>query len=225
MLLKTSRPSGSWLAAMSTRPRAGHAAAVRGRTEYLGEIVQAGRRESQPVVGAVQAGAVGNRGHFDRGLGAVGEGVVHLRVEVALGHFLFRPAEEAPHRIGRRIAVARLEIHALAGSGDFEAGGACPIDQFADQCRLVAIGHGVDQALAAGLFSQDRTNHHVGLDVDHDDVLAGFDGGQRVAGAGNGMAGRLDHAVDLFAGQKRGNVVGDEGCAVLDGFAGADLAA
>src|SRR6201999_928655 len=78
------------------------------------QVMQAGRREGEAIVRAIEARAVRDRRHFDCGFGAVGERVVHLRVEVALGHFFLGPAEEAPYRVRCRIAIARLEIHALA---------------------------------------------------------------------------------------------------------------
>ena len=95
--------------------------AIGHRAEHAREIVQARRREREPVIRTIEAGSVGDRRHLDRRLGAVGERVVHFRIEVALGHLFLAPAEESPHRVGRRIAVARLEIHALAGGGQFEA--------------------------------------------------------------------------------------------------------
>src|ERR687883_422432 len=129
MLLKTSRPSGSWLAAMSTRP-------LRGRRPPsdtgLKTPARSWRREGEAVVRAVEPGAVGDRRHLDRRLGAVGEGVVHFRVEVALGDLFLGPAEEAPDRVRRGVAVARLEVHALAGRGQLEAAGSHPVHQLAD---------------------------------------------------------------------------------------------
>ena len=71
--------------------------------------------------------------------------------------------------------------------------------------------------MAAAFSSQDRANHDVGLDVDHDDVLVGVDCGQRVAGASDGMASSLDDAVDLVASKQLRNIVGYEGRAVLHG--------
>lgn len=177
--------------------------------------MQAGRRESQTVIRAIQSSSVGNRRHFDGRLGAVGEGIVHFRIEVALGHFLVRPAEITPDRVRRRITVTRLEIHALAGGDDLETGGAGPVDQFADQRRLVTVSHRIDQALGTGLFGKDRPDHDIGFDIDHDDVLVVVDGAQRMARAGQRMAGGLDHAFDLAAGEKLVHVVGHIGLAAL----------
>ncbi|MDQ0319057.1 hypothetical protein QO002_001195 [Pararhizobium capsulatum DSM 1112] len=60
--------------------RAGHAAAIGCRAEDAGKVVQAGRRKGETVVRAIEARAVGHGCHFDRRLGAVGEGVVKLRI-------------------------------------------------------------------------------------------------------------------------------------------------
>ena len=51
----------------------------------------------------------------------------------------------------------------------------------------------------AGLQLEPGTGEHVGLDVDHDDVLAVFAAKQRVFNAGCRMAGRLDHDIDRVA--------------------------
>ena len=133
----------------------------------------------------------------------------------------FGPAEQAPDRIRRGIAIARLEIHALAGRGDLEAGRARPVDEFADQRRLIAIGHRIDQALGTRLFSQDRSDHDVGFDIDHDHMLVMLDGAKRMARAGNRMAGRFDDAFDLAAFEHCVDIVGHERRSALDGIAAA----
>ena len=82
--------------------------------------------------------------------------------------------------------------------------------------RLVAIGHAVDDVLGPGARGQKRAAQHVGLDIDHDDVLAAVDGRERMPHAGDRVAGRLDDALDLVAGGERGDVVEDAGLAGLD---------
>ena len=206
---------------MSTRPDLRHPTAVRRRAKHPGQVVQARRRESEAVVGAVETGAVRDRRHLDRRLGAVGEGVVHLGIEVARCDLLVGPAEEAPHGIRGGIAVTRLEVHPLAGRGHLEAGGPRPVDQLADQCRLVAVGHRIDQALRPRLLGEDRPDHDVRLDVDHHQVLPGIDRLQRVACPEERVPRRLDHALDLFAGEHRVDAVGDEGRAIAQRLAGA----
>src|SRR4029450_3046008 len=98
-------------------PAPGPAPPTRHRLEASSQIVKTGRREGEAIVRAVEPGPVGDRRHLDRRLGAVGEGVVHFRVEVALGDLFFGPAEEAPDGVRRGVAVARLEISPLAGPG------------------------------------------------------------------------------------------------------------
>ena len=46
------------------------------------------------------------------------------------------------------------------------------------------------------LGGEAHAGEHVGLDIDHDDVLARVDCGKRVGNAGNGVAGCLDHHLD-----------------------------
>ena len=203
MLLNTSRPSGSWLAAMSTRPDfAMRPPSATGRKTRARSCRPAGGKarpssgQSRPVPLATAAISIAALVPSVKELYIFG-------IEVALGDLLVGPAEEAPDGIRRGIAVARLEIHPLAGRGHLEAGGARPVDQFADQRRLVAVGHRVDEALRPRLLGEDRPDHHVGLDVDHHEVFAGIDRRQRMAGAGDRMTRRLDDALDLVAGEQR----------------------
>ena len=91
----------------------------------------------------------------------------------------------------------RLVARALAGRDDLEAAGARPVDVLADQRRLVAPGEAVDHAGGLRLARQQRPGQRVGLDVDHDDVLAVLDGLQRVDDAGLRDAGRLDDHLDV----------------------------
>ena len=51
-----------------------------------------------------------------------------------------------PDRVRRRGVVGRVVLGALAGGDDLEAAGPGPVDQLADQRRLVAVGEGVDDA-------------------------------------------------------------------------------
>jgi hypothetical protein len=86
---------------------------------------------------------------------------------------------------------------------------------------LVAVGHRIDQALRPRLFGEDRPDHHVGFDIDHHQVFAGVDRLQRVARPEKRVTRRLDHALDLLAGEHRVDAVGDEGRTVAHSLAGA----
>jgi hypothetical protein len=46
-----------------------------------------------------------------------------------------------------------------------------PVNQLADQRRLVAIGERIDHARRPCLFGEQGPGQHVGFNVDHDDVL------------------------------------------------------
>ena len=135
-----------------------------------------------------------------------------------------------PDRLGRRGVIARQVLGALAGSDDLEAAGARPVDHLADQGRLVAVSHGIDHAGLPAALGQERPRQHVGLDVDHDDVLAVLGGGQGVGDARGRVAGGVDHDVDLSvkprAGNQRQAVLQelralDQLCRPADGAAGA----
>ena len=100
-----------------------------------------------------------------------------------------------------------------------EPAGARPVDVLADQRRLVAPGEAVDDVRLAGLARQQRARHRVRLDIDHDDVLAVRDRGERVTDAGLGHPGRLDHDLDRRAGDQRFGIVGEMGRPRLCGVA------
>lgn len=55
-----------------------------------------------------------------------------------------------------------------------QSGGSRPIDHFRDQCRLISIGHGINDAGFFGLAGQQGTGQNVGLDIDHDNMLLMF---------------------------------------------------
>jgi hypothetical protein len=52
-------------------------------------------------------------------------------------------------------------------------------------------------------------------------MFAGVDGSEGVACPGDRMSGRFDDALDLLAGENRGDVVGDERRSCPKGFSGA----
>ena len=61
---------------------------------------------------------------------------------------------------------------------------------------MVTVAHGIDNAFFVGLRGEAHAGEHIGLDVDHDDVLARLDGGERMGNAGNGVTCCLDHHLD-----------------------------
>ena len=127
--------------------------------------------------------------------------------------------EDVPDGIGRGAVIVRLVARALAGRDHLEAAGARPVDMLADQRRLVAPGQAVDDARGLGLAREQRTRDRVGLDIDHDDVLAVVDRRQRMADAGRRDAGRLDDHLDLGKGDQGLRIGGDMGASGLERFA------
>ena len=75
--------------------------------------------------------------------------------------------------------------------------------------------------MPASRARQQRAGQRVGLDVDHDDVLAVFAAGQHVLDAGGRLAGRIDHDLDVGAGDDGIGVVGEIDLAVLERVGGA----
>ncbi len=112
-------------------------------------------------------------------------------------------------------------LGALARGHDFEAAGARPVHHLADQGRLVAVGQRIDDAGLARAARQQRAGQRVGLDVDHDDVLAVFAAGQHVADARGRLPGGVDHDVDVGAGDDGLDVVAEIDLAGLERVGGA----
>ena len=77
-----------------------------------------------------------------------------------------------------------------------EAGGARPVDEIANQRRLVAIGQAVDHARFRGAARQQRSAHRVRFHGDHHYMLAMLECGQRVFDRGDRIARGFDDDVD-----------------------------
>ncbi len=152
---------------------------------------------SRPLLGTCSPVALATAVRFDRRLGAVEEAVEHLRIEAAALRLLGRQAVVAPHRVGRRLAEVRQPLVAAAGRDDREAAGARPVDQVADQRRLVAEGERIQHAGRRRTLRQQRTAEGIGLDRDVDHVLAVVEGAQAVLDRRDRMAGAFDDDVDL----------------------------
>ncbi len=103
----------------------------------------------------------------------------------------------APDACRRHVVIGRQIFGALAGGNDAKAGGPRPIHHLCGQRRLIAIGERVDHAGLACLLGEQRSGQHIGLDIDHDDVLARRDRRARMADADGGIAGRLDDHFDI----------------------------
>ena len=157
------------------------------------EVRKAGRiafGKGQPFGLRLEPGRIADRSHLDRRLRAVDERGVHLRVRA-----LRLKAPVLPHRVRRRELEARLVTGALARAGDREAGEPRPVDEVADERRLVAPGERVDDACLRGAPGEGGAGDDVSLDGDHHDVLAVLDRCERVRDAGRRRAGRLDDHV------------------------------
>ncbi|GCC48933.1 hypothetical protein chiPu_0033310, partial [Chiloscyllium punctatum] len=171
----------------------------------------AARRKQQSLRRHVERAGVGDRRHLDRGFGAVEEGVEHLRIHAGGLRLARGEPVMLPHALRRHVVIGRQIFGALAGGDDVEAGGARPVDHFRGQRRLVAIGERIDHAGLARLFGEQRAGQHVGLDIDHHDMLAGRDGRAGMADADGGIAGRFDHDIECAAGDRARAIVGEGG--------------
>jgi hypothetical protein len=106
------------------------------------------------------------------------------------------------------LRIVRQPLVAASRGGHLEARGACPVDQLADQRRLVAVGEAVDHAGFGRAPGQQGAAEGVGLDRDHDHALAVAERLQRVLDGGDRIAGRLDHDVDLGMAHQGAPIVG-----------------
>ncbi|MNQ76383.1 hypothetical protein D3C85_912200 [compost metagenome] len=196
-------------------------AAVFARPQHAGQVVHAARRKMQARWRGQEPRGVRHRRHFDGAFGAIQKAVEHLRVEVARRHHFGGEAVVGPDGVGRGRVEFRQILGALAGRHDLEAAGARPVDHFADQGGLVAVGQRIHDACFARAARQQRPGQGIGFHVDHDDVLAVFAAGQHVGDAGGGLPGGVDDDVDLGAGDDGKRVVAEENLAVLQRVIGA----
>ena len=156
-----------------------------------------------------QAGGVGDRHHLDRRLRAVDELDQHARIHVALGRLLLV--------VGRHGVELQRVVLALAGGDDVEAEAPGKADDLQRAGRLVAGGTGIDDAGLARLLLEEAADGDVGLDVEHDDMLAVLHHFEREQRADVGVACRVDDDVDAAGGGQRMQILGHRDLAGLDG--------
>ena len=192
-------------------------AAGRGGNQGARQVARRHRREGEAAGRRRQAGGIGHRRHLDGRLGAVEERVEHLGVEAAGAGALGRDPVVAPDGVGRRGGELRHVQRPLAGRRHLEAAGARPVDELADERRLVPVGQGIDDPRFLGAARQERPGQGVGLDVDHDHVASLAAAGEHVADAGRRVAGGVDHHVQARRRDQGAGVVADVGGAALQG--------
>jgi hypothetical protein len=107
--------------------------------------------------------------------------------------------------------IGRQIFGALAGGDDAKAGRARPVDHLGGERRLVAIGQRVDHACLACFLRQQRSGQHVGLDIDHHDVLARRDRRAGMTDTDGGIAGRFHHDIGSTARNRADAVIGESG--------------
>ncbi len=114
-----------------------------------------------------------------------------------------------PHRFGRRERVLGQPFVAAAGRDHAEAGGARPVDEIADERRLVAIRQAVNDPGLRRAARKQRSAERVGLDRHHDDVLPGRERLEGVRHRRRRIAGHLDDDVERWMADKLVHVVAD----------------
>jgi hypothetical protein len=123
-------------------------------------------------------------------------------------HLLGRESVMGPHRVGRRRVILGQVLGALARGDDLEAGGAAPVDHFADERRLVAISERVDDIALRARRASSGPARASASTLTITNMLAARERGERMADARGGIAGRVDDDVDLRRIDQRRRVVG-----------------
>ena len=114
-----------------------------------------------------------------------------------------------PHGLRRRLREVRQPLVAAPRGDDRKARGARPVDQLADQRRLVAIGEAVDHAGVRRLARQQRPAERVGLDRDVDHVLAVAECLEAMLDRSDRIARAFDDDIDLRMAHQRLPVVAE----------------
>ena len=184
-------------------------AAIGLRLQHLRQIVHTARWKLQAARRRRESGGIGHGGHLDGALGTVQEGVKHLRVEISALHGFLGEPVMAPHAIGCRCMVRRQVLGALAGGDDFKSRRARPVDHFANQCRLVTVGQRIDDARFGRAPRQQRPGQRIGLDIDHDDMLAVLATRQYMGNARRRIAGGIDDDFEVPVADQRLGIVGN----------------
>ncbi len=160
-------------------------------------VVDRSRRKGQSAGRRDQTGCIADGGALDRRLRPVEKRIEHLRIEPADARLFRRQSVMAPYGFGRRLREMRQPFVAASGRDDAESGGPRPIDEIADQRRLVAIREAVDHARVGRLARQQRTAKGIGLHGDVDHVLAVAERGKTMLDRRRRVAGAFDHDVDV----------------------------
>ena len=108
----------------------------------------------------------------------------------------------APDAFRRHVVIGRQILCALAGGDDAETRRARPVHHFGGQRRLIAIGQRIDHAGLARFLGEQGAGQHVGLDIDHHDMLARRNRRAGMPDADGGIAGRFHHDVHRAAGDR-----------------------
>ncbi len=175
------------------------------------QIVDATGWKQQSVRRDIQPRGVGDRRHLDGGFGAVEKRVEHLRVHAGGLGLAGREPVVAPDAVRRHLVIGGQVLGPFAGGDNAKPGGPRPVHHLGSQCGLVAIGQRIDDAGFAGFLRQQRSRQHVGLDIDHDDMLAGGNRRARVADAGRGVAGGFHDHLDRI-GRRASPIIGECRC-------------
>jgi hypothetical protein len=176
----------------------------------MGEIVDAAGREGEAVRRHVEIAGIGDGGHLDGRFRAVEEGIEHLRVHAGGMGGLRRQAVMGPDVVRRHLMVGRQIFRALARRLDAKIRSRAPSRPFRPPAPAGRHRPWNRRRRPPRPFRQRRAGQHVGLDIDHDDMLAVLDRGQRMGDAGGRRSGRIDDDVDRVGGGEIAPVL-DEG--------------
>ena len=146
----------------------------------------------EPLRRRRKPGCIAHCGGLDRRLRAVEKRVEHLRVESAHAGLLGREAVVAPYGFRRGLRKMRQPFVAAPGRDHRESRRARPIDEIADDRRLITVGEAVHDARLLGFFCEQRPAERIRLNGHHHHVLAVSKGGERMLDRRDRIAGGFD---------------------------------
>ena len=161
-----------------------------------GNVLDTGRRVAQAVGRHRQPGGVADSGALDRGFRAIEKAVEHLGIEPPSHRLLGRQAVVTPDGLRGRFAEVGQPLVSAPGRDHREAAGARPVDQLADQRRLIAEGQRIHDTGLLGATGEQRATEGVGFDGHVDHMLAVREGLETVIDRGDRVTGALDDHIE-----------------------------
>ena len=149
----------------------------------------------------LQAGGIGHSHHFDHGFGAIDEFYQHAGIHIASARLVLI-------LVWRGIEIERIVL-ALARRDNIKAQRLRETDDLDGGGWFVTRRARIDHASLMRLLTQIAANGDIGLDIQHNDMLAMFHGLKRDERADIGVAGGINDDIDMGGAAQRFKVTGE----------------